>query len=158
RDLAADAWQEVLRRSPRDGEAERRLVELGCDLRYVARDAQGLEEFVNVLDGAMLVRTSGLFVARHPVTYEQFHRFLARAGGAPESRKWINPRGPLRRGPLDTWSLHRGEAASESYVQEVSWLGAQAYARWAGGRLLTMSEWLGLAECPVPMEGLDRNE
>ncbi|HZV02101.1 MAG TPA: SUMF1/EgtB/PvdO family nonheme iron enzyme [Planctomycetota bacterium] len=158
--FATNAWQEVLRRSPRDEEAERRLAELGCDLTFVGVDAQGLDEYRNAVDGTVLVRSPalpGIFVARHPVSYEQFHRFLAREGSRPEVKKWIGGHGPLRRTSLaNVWSL-RGEQ-SESYVQEVSWLGANAYATWAGGRLLEAIEWLRLAEAPAAFEGFDRTE
>ncbi len=160
--LAIPAWQEVLRRAPRDDEAERRLGELGCELRFVRVDAQGLDEFENTIDGATLVRSPavpGMFVARHPVSYVQFHRFLAREGGRPESAKWIGAHAPLRKvTPLGPWSLRGGEATNESYVMEASWVGAQAYATWAGGRLLTATEWERLAEASTAFEGFDRNE
>ncbi len=161
RGFAAEAWQEVLRRAPRDAEAERRLEELGCELRFIGVDAQGLDELESARDGATLVRSPVLghaFVARQPVTYDQFHRFLASEGGRPESGKWISTHGPLRRAPLGAWSLRGGEQTRESYILEVSWLGAQAYASWAGGRLLTVAEWERLAETPAAFEGLDRNE
>jgi hypothetical protein len=158
RDLAVPAWQEVLRRSPQDDEAGRRLLELGCELRYTGTDALGFEEYESAVDGSTLVRTPLLarcFVARQPVTYEQYHRFLSREGTGARSQKWITSHGPLRR-ILDVWTL-RGEAAS-NYVQEVSWLGAQAYASWAGGRLLTVAEWEALADASAAFEGLDRTD
>jgi len=161
RALAVSFWQEVLRRAPRDDEAERRLLELGCELRFVRRDPQGLEEFENVIDRATLITAPalpGVFVARNPVTYVQFHKFLAQEGGRPESAKWISKHAPLRRTSLGPWSFRGSEAGSESYVQEVSWLGASAYARWAGGRLLTHLEWVRLAEASTAFDGLDRNE
>jgi hypothetical protein len=161
RTLAVESWQEVLRRAPRDEEAERRLEELGCELRFVRVDAQGLDELESTIDGATLVRApvlAGLFVARQPVSYAQFHRFLAREGGRAGSTKWIGTHGPLRRTALGPWSFRGGEAASESYVTEASWLGADAYAKWAGGRLLTAFEWVRLAEAPTAFEGFDRNE
>ena len=43
-------------------------------------------------------------------------------------------------------------------MQEVSWLGAQAYASWAGGRLLTVAEWEALADASAAFEGLDRTD
>ena len=160
--LAVEAWQEVLRRAPRDDEAERRLHELGCELRFVRVDAQGFDEFENTIDGATLVRSPavpGIFVARHPVMYVQFHRFLSREFGPPESAKWLGAHAPLRRlSAFGAWSLRGGEATNESYVMEASWLGARAYATWSGGRLLSAVEWVRLAEASTAFEGFDRNE
>lgn len=163
RALATECWQEVLRRAPRDDEAERRLAELGCDLRFLRVDEQGLEEFENAVDLATLVRVPsvlGAFVARQPVNYDQFHRFIAREGGRPESGKWIGRHAPLRRiTPAGPWSFFRGsEASSENFVQEASWLGARAYAEWAGGRLLTIPEWERIGEASAAFAGFDRSE
>ncbi len=160
RELAAQAWQEVLRRSPRDDEAERRLLELGCELRWRATDAKGADEYENVLDGALLVPSAdGLFVAKEPVTYQQFHRFLVAASQPAEvTKRWISGRGRLRRAPLGAWTLIGTTESTEAYVQDASWLGAAAYARWAGGRLLDEREWDHVAECAKPYEGFELPE
>ena len=161
RGLAVAGWQEVLRRAPRDPEAERRLDELGCELRFVRRDEQGLEEFENAIDKAILVTSPalpGVFVARHPVSYQQFHRFLSAEGGRPESAKWLGTHAPLRRTPLDSWTFRGSSAASESFVLEASWLGANAYSRWAGGRLLSDGEWVRLAESSAAFGGFEETE
>jgi hypothetical protein len=161
RGLAVAGWQEVLRRAPGDDEADRRLDELGCELRFVQRDALGFEEFENKIDRAILVTAPalpGVFVARRPVSYQQFHRFLSAEGGRPESAKWIGAHAPLRRTPLDSWTFRGSSAASESYVLEASWLGASAYSRWAGGRLLTDQEWLHLTESSAAFDGFQETE
>src|SRR5581483_1461650 len=62
-----------------------------------------------------------------------------------------------RRAPLGAWSLRFNETG-ENYVLEASWLGARAYATWAGGRLLSAAEWERLAEAPTAFEGFDRND
>lgn len=141
RELAAEAWQEVLRRSPRDTESEARLRELGCELLYRST-VLGVERFEHTVDRAVLARTPALpalFVSERAVTNEQFHRFLEETPRAAELG--------LVRIVADTphvfeggaWSL-RGLGRDEP-VRHATWRGAAAYAKWAHGRLLVAAEW-----------------
>jgi hypothetical protein len=129
RDLAAASWQDVLRASPRDREASKRLVALGCELLY--KHSMGDDEvFESVVDHGLLVRPGvlpGCWVSARPVTYIQFQLFLDGAGEGLEER-------------IAPWQRRLVELKPESPVTEVSWLGARAYALWAGGRLLGPDE------------------
>ena len=144
REVAAQSWQEVLRRAPRDSEAEARLRAMGCELLYRST-VLGIERFENTRDGAILARTPPLprlFVAEHAVTNEQFLLFLEASPRASEEG-WLRP---VTGNPFAyadaAWSLrglHRDEP-----VRHVTWRGADAYARWARGRLLAPEEWTKL--------------
>lgn len=82
------------------------------------------------------VRTVPAFTIRsHPVTNAEYARFVADGGREPLT--W------LRRGG-GWWRLRFGRVEpvpADEPVQHVSHDDAEAYARWAGGRLPTEAEW-----------------
>jgi hypothetical protein len=158
RQKSAEAWQEVLRRDRLDQAAKQELVSLGCDLFFVGKNAQGRDEYESAIDGAILVSIPGqrttlfhprqtvdlapFFVTREPITWAQYQNFLVRKAAAREEiETWINlQRGPLRwKGAFGSVSLRPDAAAS--YVLEVSWTGARAYALRARGDLPTEAQW-----------------
>lgn len=158
RDEAAEAFQEVLRRDLAQVAARAELDALGCELVFVAKNEKGYEEYESAVDGAILVRVpqtrtrlfqpagridvAPFFVAKEPVTYARFQSFLVKnpLASREEIAGWINlARGPLRRGVLGSWRLHQG--AAQTYVHDVTWTGARAYARWAHGDLPTQAQW-----------------
>ncbi len=144
RDEAAACWQEVLRRSPRDVEAEQRLRTLGCELLYRST-VLGIERFECHRVGQILARTPALpslFVGERAVTCEQFYRFLD-AHPRVEDRGWIREVGdsPYR---FDEGSVSLRGTRSSDPVRHATWEGATAYARWASGRLLAPEEWTKL--------------
>jgi hypothetical protein len=144
REEAAACWQEVLRRSPRDVEAEQRLRGLGCELLYRST-VLGIERFESTRDGTILARTPALpavFVGERAITCKQFHRFLD-AHPRVGDRGWIREVGdnPFR---LAEASLSLRGIRSPDPVRHATWEGATAYARWASGRLLAPEEWTKL--------------
>ncbi|HZV02107.1 MAG TPA: SUMF1/EgtB/PvdO family nonheme iron enzyme [Planctomycetota bacterium] len=135
REEAAEPWQEVLRRSPRDPEAEQRLRGLGCELLYRST-VLGIERFESTLDRVTLARTPslpGLFVGERPVTNDQFLRFMEARGSDPD---WM--RGVLN-APVTLQGIGR-----DGPCVHATWQGARAYAEWAHGRLLEPEEWTKL--------------
>jgi formylglycine-generating enzyme required for sulfatase activity len=157
RDEVARAWQEALRRDLYAELPRQELASIGCDLFFAGKNDRGVEEFESAVDGATLVRIpsgerrpagatrsvafDGFFVAKEPVTYERFQRFLVKSThvAREEVDGWINlARGPLRRAALGSYKLHMG--AASTFVHDVSWLGARAYAAWARGTLPTEAQ------------------
>ncbi|MBI3724167.1 SUMF1/EgtB/PvdO family nonheme iron enzyme, partial [bacterium] len=158
RGLAAQAWQEVLRRTGGgDEEAETRLREVGCELVYRETDEHGVVEYENTVDRARLIVSPSLpalFVASRPVSYGQFMEFLVRRSGDPESSRWIGSHAPLRRPKgSDAWTINKAQL--DYAALSISWLGADAYARWAGGRLLVAEEWDEVCYFVHGFEGFD---
>lgn len=70
------------------------------------------------------VQIDPFWISRHPVTNEQYARFLA-ASGHPEPRFWQDPKFNKPRQP----------------VVGVSWSDARAYCQWAGLELPTEAQW-----------------
>jgi len=140
-ETAALAWQEVLRRAPRDIESEKRLRELGCELLYRST-ALGIERFESTRDRSILVRTPALpslFVGERAVTSEQFHVFLGEHPGAPRSG-WVREVDDSPHRFVDGAWVLRGIRLGDS-VRHATREGASSYARWAHGRLIEPEEW-----------------
>jgi formylglycine-generating enzyme required for sulfatase activity len=157
REEAARAWQEALKRDTHAELPRQELASMGCDLFFAGKNERGFEEFESTVDGATLIRIpsgerrpegatravlyDAFFVAKEPITYERFQKFLVKSSfvAKEEIDGWINlARGPLRRAALGSYKLHMG--AASTFVHDVSWLGAAAYARWARGALPTEAQ------------------
>ena len=94
------------------------------------------------------VRLPAYYMALYPVTNIQYAQFLSQVQPSiSELREWINcePHSPIRR---SDWNVAKqvGRMIFESYgndlpVVNVTWYGANAYAKWAGLRLPSELEW-----------------
>lgn len=85
----------------------------------------------------------GFFIGRHPVTNAQYRRFVE--AGCYNKREYWSDEGWQRK-RTEGWTEPRHWNRSEFNqpdhpVLGVSWYEAEAYARWAGGRLPTEQEW-----------------
>jgi serine/threonine protein kinase len=80
------------------------------------------------------VYLDAFYMARHPVTNQQFQKFLQVTGYKPtdsEAARFLNH-----------WRSGRCPPGLEDHpVVSVSWLDARAYCAWAGRRLPTEAEW-----------------
>jgi formylglycine-generating enzyme required for sulfatase activity/predicted Ser/Thr protein kinase len=108
----------------------------GADLGFVPEGS-----FVMGHDDAMAdsrpeheIILDGFYIYKYEVTNAQFRKFLESYGRKtdPEGRELILPEG--RR--------FLGDKGNEGHpVVHVTWFGARAYARWAGGELPTEAQW-----------------
>jgi len=85
----------------------------------------------------------GLFIGHYPVTNAQYRRFVE-AGGYEERAYWSDEGWRVKR--KNKWTEPRYWRDSkwnqpDQPVVGVSWYEAEAYARWAGGRLPSEIEW-----------------
>jgi formylglycine-generating enzyme len=124
-----------------------------------------------------IVEVKGFFLQVHEVSNKEFAKFVAATGYRTSAEKtgmsalfepkFVNQ----TQEPSEWWSLKPGTTwwspdgpdsdligLDHHPVVHVSWEDAQAYARWAGGRLLTEEEWeyaasLGLIEPDRPDSG-----
>lgn len=110
-----------------------------------ARDEQPLHD----------VELSSFAIDVHPVTNEQFVRFLEAMGGEKDSSNldMIHLRDARIKKVAGKFSIESGYTRHP--VVGVSWYGAVAYARWVGKRLPTEAEWEvaaagGLQALPYP--------
>jgi formylglycine-generating enzyme required for sulfatase activity len=99
-------------------------------------------------NGTWIVRLElGFLVARHPVTNAEFARFAQATGYVTTAEKegGLNPR-TLRHTMGFNWRNPDGPRSNikdrmDHPVVQVSWHDAEAYAEWAGARLLAEHEW-----------------
>jgi gamma-glutamyl hercynylcysteine S-oxide synthase len=107
----------------------------------------------------LIIPVQGVFLDRYPVTNKHFQRFVS-AGGYQEMAIWDQEIWPAVLDFVDStghpgpryWKNGRyppGEANLP--VVGVSWYEAAAYARWAGKRLPTDSEWVKAGSWPVTL-------
>jgi hypothetical protein len=150
----------------RDPRAEQldALVEVrvgqASEVRHVLETDGANRGLIRVAAGRNLLGASvpDFFIGRTEVTNEEFQRFVS-AGGYRSARLWPDtmivrgqrvPRDAALAGFVDRTGLGGPRAWSgarfpngmgDHPVTGVSWYEANAYARWAGGRLPTGNEW-----------------
>ena len=118
--------QRLWRGEPAVGE-ERRNEADGTVLLYVpgGEYTLGADDMPDSGKPIHRVVLSPFWIAKYPVTNEQYSRFLAANQGAPEPQYWTDK--------------HFNQP--EQPVVGVSWKEAQAYCQWAGLRLPTEAQW-----------------
>jgi formylglycine-generating enzyme required for sulfatase activity len=110
------------------------------DLRAPGHDGEAYSDEAPVHS----VTLSPFTIGRYPVTVAEFRLFVeARERGYLDPRRWA-PEGWAWReneGCVAPGSWERQLSHPNRPVVEVSWYEADAYCRWAGGRLPTEAEW-----------------
>ncbi len=91
---------------------------------------------------ALQARVPAFYIAVHAVSNEQFARFLAAASPEPgQLAQWL-PHPEFIVSLPDPGGGYRVAAGHErDPATSISWLGAEAYARWVGLRLPSEIEW-----------------
>ncbi len=88
------------------------------------------------------VTVSDFYIGKYEVTNAQFAKFLNAKGNQEEGgRTWLDIGGKYCQ-IEKVGDTFKAKAGKENYpVIMVTWYGAGAYAKWAGGRLPTEAEW-----------------
>ena len=118
-----------------------RLVPGGA-FRKSPRRGEGASPEPSEADRRVLV--GAFYLAVFPVTNVQFVRFLSHARPDPEKlATWLPATGRISTAGPSGYEVESGYERHP--VANVSWLGAEAYCRWAELRLPTEDEWLKAA-------------
>ncbi|MBI3757380.1 MAG: formylglycine-generating enzyme family protein [Deltaproteobacteria bacterium] len=99
--------------------------------------SMGSEDGYPVERPVHIVHVDSFYLAAHPVTNEQYCRFIRETGSR-------TPYVDDRRVQRENWDPETGAhppGREQHPVVLVSWRDAQAYCKWAGGRLPTEAEW-----------------
>jgi formylglycine-generating enzyme required for sulfatase activity/predicted Ser/Thr protein kinase len=110
--------------NPKDG-TELVLVSEG---EYVMGSTQNKEE-----SPPHSIKLKQFYIARTPVTNEQFEEFVSQTGYKVEG----------------VWKAHRAARMEQHPAVGIAWADARAYCAWAGLRLPTEGEWEAAARGPV---------
>ena len=98
--------------------------------------------------GVQVAELTGFWIDRYEVTHERFKQFMEN-GGYTDPKYWTETSWKWRQSKDITQPLFWDDArynAPDQPVVGVSWYEADAYARWAGKRLPTTSEWQATAQ------------